>query len=120
MTEDVIQRQLMAWVRRQFPADADWLHHSPNGGWRARQTGAKLKAAGTRRGFPDLIYPIGRGGFRGLVIELKAPGGRATPEQTAWLDLFAREGWHASIAVGFEAARETIMDYMRLPHGRDS
>jgi hypothetical protein len=119
VSEDATQRLVVAWMRRQHPSEADWLHHSPNGGWRAPATGARLKAAGTRRGFPDLIYPRARGGFAGLAIELKAHGGRATIEQIEWLHLLSAEGWHATICIGFDAARDTISDYMRLPHGRN-
>jgi hypothetical protein len=50
-----------------------------------------------------------------LAIELKAKGGRATSEQVEWLHLLSAEGWHATICVGFDAARDTISDYMRLP-----
>lgn len=115
MTEQQIQRVLMAWLRRQHPREADWVHHSPNGGYRAKSTASALKAAGTRKGFPDLIYPIRRGGFCGLVLELKAPKGRLSPEQTVWLDLFARQGWHSSVAIGFEAAKDTLDTYLKLP-----
>lgn len=120
VTEDAIQRQIVFWMRMQFPDVCQWLHHSPNGGWRAPATGARLKAAGTRKGFPDLILPMGRGGFVGLALELKAKDGRATQEQIEWLEMLSGEGWHASVAIGFDAAKDTIQGYMRLPYGRDS
>lgn len=119
MSEEQIQQAVIQWMAAQHPADAWMLHHSPNGGQRSAVVGAKLKAAGTRRGFPDLIFPQRRGGFAGLAIEIKAPKGRATPEQLRWLEAFAREGWHTSIAVGAQAAIDTISDYMRLSRGTD-
>lgn len=118
MSEEAIQQAVVQWMTLAHPAEAWMLHHSPNGGQRSAIVGAKLKAAGTRRGFPDLIFPQHRGPFAGLVLELKAPGGRPTPEQLRWLEAFAAEGWHASVAVGLEAAIQTIQSYMEMPHGR--
>lgn len=118
-TEDDIQRQLMAWLRRDYPNHADWMHHSPNGGQRSAATGARLKAAGTRRGFPDLCWYIRRGEFSGLAIELKAPGGRVTNEQTHWLDHLASEGWVTALCFSLKAAQDTIDAYfsMEVPDG---
>lgn len=113
-SEDDIQRQLMAWMRRTYPKHADWMHHSPNGGQRNAATGARLKAAGTRRGFPDLVWYVRRGEFSGLAIELKAPGGRVTPEQTAWLDHLAEQNFLTALCFGLEAAQQTIVSYDRL------
>jgi hypothetical protein len=110
-TEDDMQRQLMAWMRRTYPNHADWMHHSPNGGQRNAATGARLKAAGTRRGFPDVCWYIRRGEFSGLAIELKALGGRVTNEQTQWLDHLASEGWLTALCFSLTAAQETINAY---------
>jgi hypothetical protein len=112
-TEDDIQRRLMCWVRRNYPLQADWFHHSPNGGQRSPVAGARLKAAGTRKGFPDLICTIRSGEFSGLAIELKAPGGRVTNEQTAWLDHLASQGWLTALCFGLEAAQQTIITYFK-------
>jgi len=103
------------WMDRAHPADAWLLHHSPNGGQRNVVVAARLKAQGVRRGFPDLIFPQRRGAFAGLALELKADGGRATREQMAWLEAFAAEGWHASMATGLDAALDTLKSYMALP-----
>lgn len=113
-TEDDIQRRLICYIRRHHAEHADWFHHSPNGGQRSPVAGARLKAAGTRKGFPDLICTVRRGGFTGLAVELKAPGGRVTPEQTAWLDHLASENWLTALCFGFEAAQATVDRYLSL------
>ena len=113
--EDKIQAAVIRWMAYQHPTIARWLHHSPNGGLRSRVTAARLKGQGTRAGFPDLILPIARGGFAGLVIELKTPKGTLRPEQIEWLNHLGRQGWHASVCRGFEAARDTIAKYLELP-----
>lgn len=50
----------------------------PNGEHRSPRTGARLKRSGVRRGAPDLLL-IWNG--RPIGIELKAEGGRQSPEQ---------------------------------------
>ena len=113
-SEEFIQQAVIRWFERNYPEDAIALHHSPNGGARSLKTGVKMKLAGTRRGFPDLLFPQRRGEFAGLALELKAEGGRISPEQLGWLDFFAREGWHACVAVGRDAALDTLKAYMAL------
>ena len=53
--------------------------HVPNGEARSAATGAKLKAMGVRRGVAD--FSITLPGGRSAYLELKRPGGRASPEQ---------------------------------------
>jgi hypothetical protein len=104
----------MRWVRLQY---GRWpvlrlLHHIPNGGLRGKAAAGKLKAEGTKAGVPDYFLPHPRGGYHGLYIELKAPGGRPTPEQREFLSAAAEQGYRAEVAVGWEAARGIIRDYM--------
>jgi hypothetical protein len=37
-----------------------------------------------------------------------------TPEQTAWLDHLAAEGWLTALCFGLEAAQQTIVSYDKL------
>lgn len=112
-TEDEIQKRLVCWIRRTYPQQARWFHHSPNGGKRSAATGAKLRAAGTRKGFPDLICTVRSGEFSGLAIELKALGGRVTNEQIEYLDHLASQGWLTALCFGLEAAQQTIITYFK-------
>jgi hypothetical protein len=111
--EDDIQAAIVRWFDLQHPEIRGRLHHSPNGGQRNVATAARLKAQGVRRGFPDLILPVRRGGMPGLAIELKSPKGRLTAEQTDWLDFLAQQGWLAVCCVGFDAAKDTISGYLK-------
>lgn len=53
-----------------------------------------MKAAGVKPGVPDMFLPVAREGCHGLYIELKRrDGGRVSPEQTAWMDALARQGY---------------------------
>ena len=72
-----------------------------------------MKAEGVKRGVPDVWLPVARGGYHGLVIELKADErGRATREQVVWLKALEGEGYYAALACGMEAARGLIEMYL--------
>lgn len=118
MSEDAIQIALLEWLRLYDRRAWEFTHHSPNGGYRNPVTAARLKAMGVRRGFPDITIWLPRGGFHGLAIELKAGRNKATAEQIGWLDHMGSIGWLATVCVGFDAARQTISDYLAAPTGR--
>ena len=56
-----------------------------------------------------------RGKYHGLYIEMKAIGGSPTQEQQAWIAALTEQGYAAQVCVGFEEAKETIEQYLRLP-----
>lgn len=96
------QAALFAWAaaaEERHPALA-LLFAVPNGGARSAVTGARLKAEGVKRGVPDIWLPVARGGYHGLVIEVKAGKGRTTNEQRRWLAALTAEGWLALVCVG--------------------
>ena len=114
--EDIIQIQLIQWCELQkckWPMLAD-MHHSPNGGKRNVREAAKFKKMGTRAGFPDLqlLYP--KGEYHGLFIELKAPGGKVSESQKEWIEKLNARGYYAKVCVGFEEAKNTILEYINL------
>lgn len=62
---------------------------------------------------PDMFLPVAREGCHGLYIELKRrDGGRVSPEQTAWMDALARQGYKTALCHGWDAAREEIQRYL--------
>jgi len=89
------------------------LYHIPNEGKRSRVTGARLVAEGLKRGVPDICLPVARGGCHGLYIELKRErSGRATPEQTEWMNALMRQGYAVSLCHGWERAARVIEEYL--------
>lgn len=91
-----------------------WLFAVPNGGWRAKRTAAAMKAEGAKPGVPDYLLPVQRGEHVGLAVELKTATGRVQPEQREWLAVLAEQGWHTSVARGWEQAWDVVRDYMAL------
>lgn len=116
--EHAHQAALFQWAKtmqRQYP-ELRWLHASQNGmAARSPVTARRATAAGMRKGVPDIHLPVPRNGAHGLWIELKRPGKHSvSPEQREWLAGLAAMGYAAHLAVGWEAARELIVDYLTV------
>jgi hypothetical protein len=90
------------------------LHAIPNGGHRNKATAGKLKAEGVRRGVPDLCLPVPMGGYHGLYVEMKAQGGKASPEQLEWHAALRANGYRAEVCVGADAAWAVICEYLGI------
>lgn len=90
------------------------LHAIPNGGHRNKATAGKLKAEGVRRGVPDLCLPVPMGGYHGLYVEMKAQGGKASPEQLEWHAALRANVYRVEVCVGADAAWRVICEYLGL------
>ena len=115
VSEHVEQATLIRWAalhEKRWP-ELRLLHAIPNGEHRSKIAGSRLKAEGVRRGVPDLDLPVARNGWHGLRIELKAQGGRVKPEQRQWLADLVAEGYRAEVCVGWESARDLILEYLK-------
>jgi hypothetical protein len=74
-----------------------------------------MRAEGQRPGLPDTHLPIGRGGYLGLWVEFKRPGGTTSPEQAHWMATLAREGHKVALHTTPEGAWAETMAYLALP-----
>lgn len=111
-TEHQEQVALFEWAAHYRPLDV--MYAIPNGGKRAIQTAAMLKAEGVKPGVPDICLPVPRGHYHGLYIELKRRrGGKVTREQQAWIEALMHQGYACAVYHGWDAARDVIIDYMR-------
>jgi hypothetical protein len=110
--------QIVGLHRGKYP-EAGLLFAVPNGGERNTIVGARMKAEGVKRGVPDYVLPVARGGFHGLAIELKAKGGRVSPEQRQWLDALRAQGWAAYVAWGADQAWDIVRKYLGGEYRRD-
>lgn len=79
--------------------------HVPNGGKRRPIEAAILKSLGVRAGVSDLVL-IHRGKI--FCLELKAPGGRPTLAQIAFLGDAERAGAFTAMPEGLDAALATL------------
>lgn len=84
----------------------------PNGGFRAMCTAVRLKAEGVRAGVPDILLPVSRRGYLGLALELKTRTGVVSAQQEWWLSQLKRHGWRTEVCRGWEAAWDTLREYL--------
>ncbi len=91
------------------------LYAIPNGGSRHRLEAVNLKRQGVKAGVPDMCLPVARGDQHGLYIELKrSVGGRIQPEQLAWMDALAAQGYHCAVCMGADHAIKVIAGYLGI------
>lgn len=114
-SEDGEQLAIMQWCALnmvRYP-ELRWLHHSPNGGARNKREGAKFKAMGVKRGFPDLVLLVPCGQYHGLTIELKKlKGGVVSSEQDEWKEFLNSQGFYATVCNGWIEAVKVIEIYL--------
>lgn len=141
MSEDQIQKGIIKELdfrRIDGVPMSSYIHHSPNGGERASKVGdngkryspegQKLKAMGTKAGFPDLFVFKPMSGFHGLFVELKKAkkgkyleliinnekpkGTEAQDSQVAMISNLNKQGYIAVVAYGHDPAVSIIKDYL--------
>ena len=94
---------------------SDYIVHVPNGGKRSKRVAAGLKHNGVKRGYPDLVIDIARGGFHGLRIEIKKPDdGTVSPHQVERLQMLKDEGYRAVVTEGYQETMDEILNYLSL------
>lgn len=97
-----------------YPA-LKWMHHSPNGGKRPVGAAGKLKAAGTRKGFPDLVCVCRVGHWAGFAVEAKWGRNCTTAEQDAWLTHFNLEGYLTGVFRSEAEFMALMAAYLTVP-----
>jgi hypothetical protein len=85
--------------------------HPANGGFRKPIEAAILKSCGVVAGVPDVLL-IKQGRLHAL--ELKAPGGKLTPQQMLTHGLMRDAGAIVATAVGLDAALEQLEQWGML------
>lgn len=121
-TEEQDQIALIQWFDLWAPNGLKGrLAAVPNGGYRCKKTAGRLKAAGVRPGFPDLLLLVPRHGFAGLVIELKRlTGGVVSDDQRDWLGWLTDQNFACYLCRGFAEAQAVIQQYIRPATALDS
>ena len=118
-TEEAEQIAVFRWAelqKQRYPF-LRYLYHTPNGGKRDRVTAARLKAAGVKKGVPDICLPVPLGGYHGLYIEMKVGYNKPTNDQEDWLDALAGFGYRTAVCYGFNEAVEELKKYIDLAGG---
>lgn len=118
--EAVEQAALFAWAEiasGRTPELAE-LFATMNGARVSMRTAVKMKAQGNKAGIEDVLLLVARGGWHGLLIELKrtdAVPSDTKPAQRAWHATHTRRGYRVEVCKGWEAARVVLLAYLALP-----
>lgn len=99
--EHKLQVALMDYLRFAGRKDLHWFA-VPNGGYRSKATGAKLKAEGVRSGTPDICIMLEAGKVAWL--EMKASKGSLGINQKAFKEMAERLGHHWAVAKSLDEA----------------
>lgn len=91
----------------------DLLIHCKNEGKQSPIAGARMRAQGVRPGVSDYLLLVPRGAWHGLALEVKAPTGKLSDAQRAWLDLVCGQGYFIAIAYSLDEAMVYITRYLR-------
>lgn len=112
-TEQQEQELLIQWCDSYHDDRASLIYSHLNGMRASIGAVVKAKAAGARRGIPDLFLPVPSGGFHGLYIEMKRlKKGVVSPEQKEWISALKAMGYQAQVCKGHESAIEVIKQYL--------
>ncbi|KAF1045629.1 VRR-NUC domain-containing protein [Xylophilus sp.] len=110
--EAVLLMRAVTGAEIEWP-ELRWFFAVPNGGHRSKRVAAEMKAEGVRAGVSDYLFPVQRGGFVGLAIELKRiDGGRTSKEQRDFIAHLRSQGWRAEVCRGWEQAWAVLRDYL--------
>lgn len=110
--EQVSIFRLAQLYSRQWP-ELRFLQGSMNGVRLTIGQAVRAKAAGMKKGVPDIFLPIKRGNYSGLFVELKrVSGGRIEPEQKLWAAMLTSQGYQHHFCKGCDAAWKVITDYL--------
>lgn len=102
------------WMTGKHP-ELKAIYHITNEGKRSRINGAALKAAGLKKGVPDLCLPCAKGRYHSLYIEMKKDRQcKPTKEQLEWIDLLYRLGNYATVCYSADDAINVIKGYLSL------
>lgn len=105
----------------QYLRDRGHLFTAPcNGANTGPREKNKLKQLGLEPGVPDLLIftrsPLNPQ-YRGLAIEMKAPGGVVSDRQRAYVTRLQEAGWLAEVCYSAEDAIDLVEAYMELRLG---
>jgi hypothetical protein len=125
-TEAEDHKALIRWVRYmelQIPDLRFFIHYPASGfaiGAREKKARSRaviiqrqiLKQLGVCGDVADFFWPVRRGPYPGLWMELKRRrGGKLRDGQRRWLEAMQAQGYAVAVARGLEAAKKIVLSY---------
>lgn len=114
-SESSFQKSAIALVRSIAPCDPRLVTHIPNGGQRTIMAGARLKAEGVVKGYPDIMVfsadsPVV---LVGLALELKVWPNKPSPDQEEVHELLRAQGWQVAVCYGLGEVEQVTREYFK-------
>lgn len=116
--EQQSQEALFAWAKNpatlaKYPA-LDLLSSSLNGVRLTIMQAVFAKRGGMLKGEWDVRLPVARGGYIGLIIEMKAGKNTLTPEQKYYEMRMKAEGHYTAVCYDWLSAKAVIEGYLEM------
>ena len=122
-SESLFQKSAIKLVRSIAKCDPRLVTHIPNGGQRTIMAGARLKAEGVVKGYPDIMafntrrlifkegVDLSAQLFCGLAIELKVWPNKPSEDQEELHDLLEGQGWRVAVCYGLDEVEQVTREY---------
>lgn len=121
MTEEREQKQLIDYIRLQYPKAVAWS--DLNGIRLPIGLATRVKSLKTHRGVPDIFLPEPRHSYFGLFLEMKKTGEKLKKKNGDWksdhiaeqaqmIDMLRSRGYAAGFAAGFDQAKHIVDAYL--------
>lgn len=111
MSESKEQQALIKWCDlKGHPYNL--LFAVPNEGKRPYKTASRMVAEGLKSGVPDLVFPVARGPYHGLFIEMKYGRNKLTANQDVWMKHLLDQGYLCIVCYTWQAAQEQMETYL--------
>ena len=110
--EEVLQAEIIRWYRSQYPEHHPmyYLLVSNDNNAISAQQGMKAKAQGRVAGVADLTFY--KPGGQPILIELKTPTGRQSPDQKKWQKAVENAGYRYVIVRSLEDFKKIIEQHL--------
>jgi hypothetical protein len=71
-----------------------------------------MKAAGVKKGIPDLCLPFPRKGYHGLYLEVNANNGSVSREQKECIAFLQEQGYCVCVGKGYDQCVDALRSYL--------
>lgn len=111
-----IQKAVIKWFDGQYPETHEFWHllcYNQNGSVNfGKIKGYILKLMGVRAGIPDLTLYVARGGWHGLLVEIKTEKGKFAKNQETFHKRFINQGFAVEGGYGVDHSIMIIKQYL--------
>jgi hypothetical protein len=113
LSESALQQKCVMWFKNTFRPIRKLLYMNHNSGRKSMMSATTDVGLGLTKGIPDLFLAIPNDLWHGLYIEMKAIGGKVSPDQTEVMELLSNQGYKCAVIDSFQSFQELILNYLK-------